>query len=182
MAANRGGRTSWHVVGVSLAALVVAGCSSASDTRDAAQSPAVPGSSSTGSTQSPSSGRPSASATGTKPQDPWLGKADVSVFLCIDVDPPTGGCAGGEATDSQRDEIRAELERLPEVAAVFYESSDEAYRRFKSQDSMLADSVTPDQMPDSYRVKLKDPSRFSTGLAMLQGRPGVSQVVQIKPR
>jgi len=64
------------------------------------------------------------------------------------------------------------------VQAVFYESQDQAYARFKEQfkNSAIADNVTPDAMPESFRVKLKDPQQYAVVATAFQGRPGVEQV------
>ena len=37
-------------------------------------------------------------------------------------------------------------------------------------------SVQPDSLPQSYRVKLKDPSRYADMASEFQGRPGIEQV------
>ena len=49
----------------------------------------------------------------------------------------------------------------PYVEQVFYESKQEAYEHLKEQfKDSLADNVTPDQMPESYRVRLNDPEQY----------------------
>jgi cell division transport system permease protein len=67
---------------------------------------------------------------------------------------------------------------MPEVANVFYESKQQAYTRFKEQfkESAIADNVTADQMPESFRVKLKDPEKFPIVATAFAGRDGVEQV------
>lgn len=108
----------------------------------------------------------------------WYDKVEVSVFLCS-TDSTRPSCADGEVTQAQRDAIRSDLESLrPLVRQVYYESKTEAYTRFKEQfkGSAIADNVTPDAMPESFRVKLSDPTKYSIVSSAFEGRPGVDQV------
>jgi cell division transport system permease protein len=110
-------------------------------------------------------------------KDFWYDKVEVSVFLCgQDSDAPS--CAAGEVSQAQRDQIQGDLRGMPEVANVFYESKQQAYTRFKEQfkESAIADNVTADQMPESFRVKLKDPEKFPIVATAFAGRDGVEQV------
>jgi cell division transport system permease protein len=67
---------------------------------------------------------------------------------------------------------------MPEVSNVYYESKTEAYKRFRKQfkGSAIVDSVTADQLPESYRVKLKDAKQFPIVRTAFAGRDGVEQV------
>ncbi|MFA5787084.1 MAG: permease-like cell division protein FtsX [Actinomycetota bacterium] len=107
----------------------------------------------------------------------WTGKVEVSVFLTTDV------------SEEQRTAIGDQLRAMPEVNNVYYESKDEAFGRFKEQfrDSpdMIA-NVDPQSLPESYRVKLHDPSKFAVVRDRLcqtgtDGKqvctPGIDQVV-----
>jgi|SRR5215210_48032 len=110
-------------------------------------------------------------------KDFWYDKVEVSVFLCgQDSDAPS--CAAGEVSQAQRDQIQGDLQSMPEVANVFYESKQQAYTRFKEQfkESAIADNVTADQMPESFRVKLKDPEKFPIVATAFAGRDGIEQV------
>jgi len=111
-------------------------------------------------------------------KDYWYDKVEVSLFLCLP-DSATTSCRSGAVTDSQRNEIRADLDKLrPLVSGVFYESKTQAYERFKHQfaGSAIADNITPDQMPESFRVKLSDPTKYDVIYSAFDGRPGVEQV------
>lgn len=122
-----------------------------------------------------------AQPTGTSPwHDPWLGKADVSVFLCTATDPKTEGCTGGAATATQRDAIRAKVQGFPEVREVFYESPQQAYENLKRMSPEVAKNVTPEALPDAFRVKLRDPAQFPDNLAGLRGTPGIALVSPVK--
>lgn len=111
--------------------------------------------------------------------DFWAGKADVAIFLCNRTDPKRDGCANGEVTNAERDAIKADLDKLLEVEQVYYESKQEAFVHFKEQnkDSPLADTLTADQLPESFRVKLTDPTKEAIISSAFSGRPGVADVI-----
>jgi len=110
-------------------------------------------------------------------KDYWYDRVEVSVFLC-GADSTAPSCAGGAVTDDQRDEIEADLRALPQVEEVFYESQQEAYARFQEQfaDSAIAENVTPEALPESFRVKLTDPTQYAVVASAFDGRPGVELV------
>jgi cell division transport system permease protein len=111
-------------------------------------------------------------------KDYWYDKVQVSIYLCG----PTSevlSCADGPVTQAQRDQIRADLEALqPLVAEIYYESSAEAYERFTEQfkDAPILSNVTPDQLPESFRVKLSDPTKYDVVASAFVGRSGVDSV------
>ncbi|WP_432003487.1 permease-like cell division protein FtsX [Streptomyces sioyaensis] len=109
----------------------------------------------------------------------WYDKVNVSIFFCNKNDADSGAnCAKGAATQQQKNDIKAELNRLPLVQNVQYESSDQAYQHYKEQfgDTPVAGLVTPDQLPESFRVKLKDPTKFAVIKSAFSERPGVQEV------
>ncbi|MEN9923320.1 MAG: hypothetical protein RIS09_834 [Actinomycetota bacterium] len=112
-------------------------------------------------------------------KDFWYDKVEVSIFLCGDIsDSPT--CAGGEISEEEKTQINADLEALkPLVETIYFESQAEALSRFKEQfkNSPLAETATIDQMPESFRVKLTDPTQYAVIAAAFAGRPGVEDVV-----
>jgi cell division transport system permease protein len=97
----------------------------------------------------------------------WYDKVELSIFLDKDV------------TQEQRTSLEADLNANPEVAEVFYESSADAYERFKVQfkgSPDLVKNVPPDSLPESFRVKLKNPRNFEIVASEYRGQPGVEQV------
>lgn len=109
----------------------------------------------------------------------WYDKVNVSIFLCnksdADSDPK---CTKGAVTEDQKKQILADLKKMPVVETVTYESQDQAYKHYKEQfgDSPLASSLTPDQMQESYRIKLKDPEKYQVVATAFDGRDGVQSV------
>ncbi len=110
-------------------------------------------------------------------KDYWYDKIEVSVFLCGSLS-ESPSCSGGVVTSEQRLQIQQDLQTMPAVDSLFYESQSEAFSRFQERfkDSAIAANVTADQLPESFRVKLKDPTQFAVIVSAFSGRPGVDVV------
>ncbi|MBF8252514.1 MAG: cell division transport system permease protein [Actinobacteria bacterium] len=110
-------------------------------------------------------------------KDYWYDKIEVSVFLCSSLS-ESPSCSGGIVTSGQRLEIQQEIQEMPSVESVFYESQTQAFARFQERfkDSAIAQNVTVDQLPESFRIKLKDPTQFAVIVSAFTGRPGVDVV------
>jgi len=112
----------------------------------------------------------------------WSDKIEVSVFLAPKISP------------EQRESIGQQLRGQSVVERVYYESKQEAYERFKDQFKDSPDmvrNVSPDVLPESYRVKLRDPAQFAqvhdlfcSGRFNDRGRevcnPGIESVIDQK--
>jgi cell division transport system permease protein len=113
-------------------------------------------------------------------KDYWYDRVQVSVFLC-GKDSEGASCADGAATQAQKDQIMANLQS-PQlkgfVEKVYFESQAEAFQRFKEQfkDSSLSENLTADQMPESYRIKLKNPEQYQVVAQIFTNQPGVESV------
>ncbi|MFE7213895.1 permease-like cell division protein FtsX [Streptomyces sp. NPDC001698] len=109
----------------------------------------------------------------------WYDKINVSIYLCnksnAQGDP---NCAKGAVTEDQKKAIVADLDKLPVVQKVTYESQGEAYDHYKEQfgDTPLASTITQDQMQESYRIKLKNPEQYKVIASAFNGRDGVQSV------
>jgi cell division transport system permease protein len=110
-------------------------------------------------------------------KDYWYDKIEVSVYLSGSLS-ESPSCVGGVVNEEQRLGIKSDLEALPVVQSVFYESQSEAYTRFQERfkDSAIAQNVTADQLPESFRVKLSDPTQYAVVVSAFSGRPGVDVV------
>ncbi|MFI1973059.1 permease-like cell division protein FtsX [Streptomyces cinnamoneus] len=112
----------------------------------------------------------------------WYDKVNVSIYLCNKNDADTArteaACAKGPATEDQKKQIRADLEKMPIVQSVQFESTDEAWKHYKEQfpKSPIAAFLTPDQMQESFRVKLKDPSKYKVISSAFSQRAGIQEV------
>jgi cell division transport system permease protein len=109
----------------------------------------------------------------------WNGKIEVSIFLCSKSS-SNPNCNKSDATPDQISSIQSDLEKLPQVAKVEHETKEIAFERFKQQFSdtpgMLQSTKVGD-IPESLRVKLKNPQEYKAVVAAVSTRPGVDQVV-----
>ncbi|MFI6349574.1 permease-like cell division protein FtsX [Streptomyces sp. NPDC050560] len=109
----------------------------------------------------------------------WYDKVNVSIYLCNKSDAESDPhCSKGAVTEEEKADILGDLKKMPVVEKVIHESTDEAYKHYKEQfgDSPLANSLTPDQMQESFRVKLKDPEKYQVVATAFNGRDGVQSV------
>ena len=103
----------------------------------------------------------------------FFARVEVSIFLKADI------------TEEQRNSWSRALRADPLVATngVTYESREEAYNNFKQlyRDSPdLVESVKPDTLPESFRVKLKDPEKFKEISERYKDKAGVDDIVDQK--
>ncbi|MEV0262244.1 permease-like cell division protein FtsX [Streptomyces sp. NPDC050617] len=109
----------------------------------------------------------------------WYDKVNVSIFLCgkndVSSDP---ACAKGAATEDQKKQIKSDLSKMDLVEKVQFETADEAYKHYKEQfgGTPVAGSVTADQMQESFRIKLKDPTKYKVISSAFADRAGVQSV------
>lgn len=116
----------------------------------------------------------------------WFDKVQVAVYLCnsTSVSPNCPVGADGAATpvtEQQRTAVEDALksDELKQYVAMYeYESPEDAYKHFQEQfgNSSMADSVKPDQLPASFRIKLVDPEKYQIINERFSTMPGVDQV------
>jgi cell division transport system permease protein len=110
-----------------------------------------------------------------KTEQIYFDRVEVAVFLTNDVSTNDPGCTGPICAD-----LRTQLQNLPGVQSVDYESRAQAYDRFKkvfAQQPELVQLARPEALPASFRVKLNDPKRFAVINQAFGTRPGVDRVV-----
>lgn len=107
----------------------------------------------------------------------WYDRIQVSVYLCT-AESLQPNCQGKAVTNAQRETLRSQLESMPEVRTVFYESEKEAFDRFRAQfrNSPITGNVQLGDIPQSFRVQLNDPTRFAVVSSQFEGAPGVASV------
>ena len=103
----------------------------------------------------------------------WYDRIQVSIYLCTD-DSRQPNCENTAVTDAQKAAIQRQLEALPEVKEVFFESEQEAYDRFKEQfrNSPIAGNVQVGDIPQSLRVQLNDPTKYEVVTSSSRVPPG----------
>ena len=101
----------------------------------------------------------------------WRGGVELSIFM------------KPEASASQTEAVEAELRNLPEVRDVRFVDQAAAFaefgRMFASTPEMV-DSVTPADLPASYRVVPREPEFAESVGQRFEARPGVREVVYAK--
>lgn len=114
----------------------------------------------------------------------WYDRIEISIFLCT-ADTKGDQCdPGQEVTQPQKDAVRTTLEANPEVAVggVYFESKQEAYEEFQRayEGNPIQDSLTVEQMQESYRVKLKNPEQYQGVVSSVVGLKGVQTVQDLR--
>ncbi|MCA4132232.1 permease-like cell division protein FtsX [Arthrobacter sp. M4] len=110
----------------------------------------------------------------------WYDKVQVAIFLCNETS-TAPGCAAGSVTPEQKNNLE-KLLASPAVKQYIndfqFESKEEAYGHFKEQfsNSPIVDSVTPDQLPASFRLSMKDPEKYQIISETFSSQPGVESV------
>jgi cell division transport system permease protein len=101
-------------------------------------------------------------------KDFYYGEIEVSIFLRDDV------------TDAQRSALDQAIDTNPLVQSKTYESKEQALEKFKQlwKDSPeFINSVGPDSLPESFRVKLKDPEKYASFAEEIKGQQGIQDIV-----
>jgi hypothetical protein len=103
----------------------------------------------------------------------------ITVFLCLKTS-ANPSCDGRKATGPQKQAIRRQLEAVPSVRGVEFESSTQALERFERR---FRDSPWVDRMlkrgdiPESFRVTLAPGSDGRDAMKAVLGTPGVDTVI-----
>ncbi|MET8332297.1 permease-like cell division protein FtsX [Streptosporangium canum] len=116
-------------------------------------------------------------------KDHWSDKVEVSVFLCKknDAFPQCKGSGGVNAQEQAA--LKTQIESLPQVERVEFEDAAKAYANFRAQNAgntVMLSAIQVGDMPESFRVKLKDPDTYGAVIDSLKGAAGVSNVVNQK--
>jgi cell division transport system permease protein len=98
----------------------------------------------------------------------YYGEIEVSIFLRTDV------------TAAQRSAIDQAISSSPLVLSRTYETREQAFKRFQElwQDTPdFVKSVGPNSLPESFRVKLKDPEKYKTFADQIQSMQGIQDII-----
>ncbi|MEZ0075022.1 permease-like cell division protein FtsX [Planotetraspora sp. GP83] len=109
----------------------------------------------------------------------WTDKVELSVFLCKKDDVFAPCKNKPPLNDEQKGALKQTIQAMPQVERVDFEDQNQAYNNFKSQqgNSILLSVISPDEMPESFRVKLRDPDNAAAVADQLKGKAGVSNIV-----
>lgn len=121
-----------------------------------------------------------------KAEQYWGSKLQITVFLC-NQNSQTPHCTSGEVNDAQKQAITEVLGTHPEVASFYHQTKQEAFETWKrvyvSKDKTeqeIYSTVTPEDMQESYWVKLKDPNKYRGVESALSGMDGVTAVRDLR--
>jgi cell division transport system permease protein len=101
-------------------------------------------------------------------KDFYYAKLEVSIFLSGDISP------------EQRSQLDSALKNDPLVDNYLYESKEKAYENFKTiyaDAPDLVNAVKADQLPESFRVKLKNPEQYDAIYTKYNGTEGIDEIV-----
>jgi cell division transport system permease protein len=101
-------------------------------------------------------------------KDYYYGEIEVSIFLRSDV------------TEAQRSAIDQAISDNALVADRSYETREQAFARFQTLWADSPDfvkSIGPNSLPESFRVKLKDPEQYKTFADQIQGMAGIQDII-----
>lgn len=101
-------------------------------------------------------------------KDLYYKNIEVSIFL------------SQEVSEQQRTDLNDKLKNDPLVKEVIYVNKDEAYKKFQEmyQDAPdLVNAVKPDQLPESFRLKLNDPEQYKNIYDQYKDTEGVDEIV-----
>lgn len=109
----------------------------------------------------------------------WSDKVEVSVYLCnkLSANPD---CHKTEPSTDEKNQIKQQLESMPQVAKVTAETQAQAYERAKERfkdTPGFSDTIQLGDIPDSFRVKLKNPEEYKPVAQAMLGHPGVDTVI-----
>ncbi|MGO4536116.1 permease-like cell division protein FtsX [Leifsonia sp. 2MCAF36] len=108
----------------------------------------------------------------------WYDRAQVAVYMCTQTD----ACPTGTATDQSIEAVKKQLqspELAPYIQKFYFQNQQQGYEQFKQQfkGNQIADFVTPDMIPQTFWVNLKDPNNSAVLTETLSGSAGVQSVV-----
>lgn len=108
----------------------------------------------------------------------WYNKAQVAVYMCIETD----NCPAGAATDQNIAAVKAKLsspELSPYIKKFYFQDQKQGYVQFKEEfkGNQISDYVTPDMIPQTFWVNLKDPNQSAVLSETLSSVTGVQSVV-----
>ncbi|MEV4281638.1 permease-like cell division protein FtsX [Actinoplanes xinjiangensis] len=101
-------------------------------------------------------------------KDYYYGNIQVSIFLTEDI------------TDGQKANIDQAITGSDLVKDKTYETKEDALKRFQqlwADSPDFVNAINADSLPESYRVTLKNPEQYKDFAKVLEGMPGIRQII-----
>ncbi|MFC8682626.1 permease-like cell division protein FtsX [Microbacterium ureisolvens] len=112
-------------------------------------------------------------------RDFWVERAQVAVYMCTNISTPAT-CSNGEASPEQVEEVRAKLEGsalAPLIRELQFLDHQQAYDELlQIAGEENASVITPDQVNETFRITLVDPSQSDVIIEAFSGIQGIEQV------
>jgi cell division transport system permease protein len=110
----------------------------------------------------------------------WYDRAQVAIYLCTNTS-VDGNCHLAEATADQKAAVQAQLKSpalAPLIKRVDFQNHKQVYAEYKAQfgNTTGSDFVTPDFLPETFWVNLKDPTQADVLVESISHLAGVEQV------
>lgn len=110
----------------------------------------------------------------------WYDKAQVAIYLCTGTS-PAAACPQGEASADVKTVVEAKLNSdllKPYISNFTFEDHKQAYQHFQEQfkGNSVAKFVTPEQLNETYWVKLNNPTQSPVITQSFSGTAGVEEV------
>ncbi len=110
----------------------------------------------------------------------WYDRAQVAIYLCTAFD-KSDTCNGEDANQETIDAVQEALSSptlSPFIDEFFFEDHEQAYKNFMEQfkGNPVADYAKPEQLPQTFWVKLSDPEQSDVIVETFSGVPGVQSV------
>ncbi|MEY2945423.1 MAG: hypothetical protein RL243_165 [Actinomycetota bacterium] len=110
----------------------------------------------------------------------WYDRAQVAIYLCTDTS-PSAACPQGEASGDVKTAVEQRLSSpllKPYIKRYYFEDHKQAFQTFQQQfkGQAIAGYVTPNQLNETFWVKLKDPNQSDIITQSFNGVAGVEEV------
>ena len=108
----------------------------------------------------------------------WYDRAQVAVYMCTATDNCPGGAANAQTIAAVKQQLQSP-ELAPYIQKFYFQDQKQGYAQFKQQfkGNQIADFVTPDMIPQTFWVNLKNPGQSAVLTETLSSAAGVQSVV-----
>ena len=121
-----------------------------------------------------------------KAEEFWGDRLQITAFMCTS-NSPGANCIDGRATEQQKQAVEEVLSSHPEVDKFHYESSQQAYDKWREvysaddeTQAQVVEAMKPSDFGESYWITLEDPREFQGVKTAVAELPGVSKVQDLR--
>ena len=125
-------------------------------------------------------------AQAEKAEEFWGDRLQITAFMCTE-NSATANCIDGRATEEQKAAVEKVLETHPEVDKYHFETSQEAYEKWRTvyageddSQQQVIEAIRPSDMAETYWITLEDPREFAGVKSQLSGLEGVGTVRDLR--